>query len=195
MKFNLSDTASLIRSRRSIPPEKLSSRKVHREQIEAMIEAANWAPTHGLTEPWRFKIYSGNAFRKLMDVCAGIYRKYTPEEKFQEDKFNRFASRAERLSHVIVVTMKRQESGIIPEWEENMAVACAIQNFSLMATAYGMGCFWSTGKNVTAPEMREFLHLDAKDTCVGILYIGYPENGWPEGKRHTYLNKMEWFNE
>lgn len=30
-----------------------------------MCEAANWAPTHGITEPWRFVILQGEAIERL----------------------------------------------------------------------------------------------------------------------------------
>ncbi|MGY8689040.1 MAG: nitroreductase family protein, partial [Verrucomicrobiales bacterium] len=46
---------SIIRQRRSVKPTMMSPDSVPREMIELMLENANWAPTHGLTEPWRFR--------------------------------------------------------------------------------------------------------------------------------------------
>ena len=34
---------------------------VPRRVIERALEAANWAPTHGKTEPWRFAVFMGEA--------------------------------------------------------------------------------------------------------------------------------------
>lgn len=36
-----------------------------RSVLEEMCEAANWAPTHGITEPWRFVILQGEAIERL----------------------------------------------------------------------------------------------------------------------------------
>ena len=43
----------LIRRRRAIFPKSyLPNQPVSREIIEQLLENANWAPTHKLTEPW-----------------------------------------------------------------------------------------------------------------------------------------------
>jgi hypothetical protein len=44
---------ALIRARRSIFPKDYTGAKVPREQIERLLDAANWAPTHHLTQPWK----------------------------------------------------------------------------------------------------------------------------------------------
>ena len=54
MRFNLSEVTELIRERRTIVPEQFSDRKVHKEQLELILNNAQWAPTHGNTQPWRF---------------------------------------------------------------------------------------------------------------------------------------------
>ena len=59
MRHNLSETTELLRDRRSISPERYSSRKVHKEIVEQVLTNATWAPTHGMTQPWRFKAYVG----------------------------------------------------------------------------------------------------------------------------------------
>jgi nitroreductase len=193
MKYNLSEILSLIKDRRTIYPEQYKTRKVHKEQVEAMLDAANWAPTHGHTEPWRFKVFSGKKLCELMNLMAEIYRETTPAEKFIESKYRRYADRAEKTSFVIAVCMKRQESERIPEIEEVMAVACAVQNILLIATAYGIGSFWSTG-GVYSEKLHQFLNLAEKDKCLGLIYLGYPEGEWPQGKRGIIYNKIEWFD-
>ena len=57
MKYNLSEITAVIQDRRSIAPEDYSDRKVHREIIEDVLNNAKWAPTHGMVQPWRFKIF------------------------------------------------------------------------------------------------------------------------------------------
>ena len=58
MRYNLSEITELIRNRRTIYPEQFSDRKVHLEQIELILNNAQWAPTHGNTQPWRFVVFA-----------------------------------------------------------------------------------------------------------------------------------------
>lgn len=191
MKYNLTETVELIKERRTIFPENFSSRKVHKEQLELMLEAANWAPTHGHTEPWRFKVFSGNALSNLMDELADIYKETTPPEKFLQPKYDRLLKRAEQASFVVAICMKRNDQTKISELDEIMAVAASVQNMMLVGTAYGIGTFWSTG-SISNERVKQFLHLEDKDKCLGFLYVGYPQGEWPKGKRNIWLNKVEW---
>jgi nitroreductase len=89
--------------------------------------------------------------------------------------------------------MKRQASGKIPEVEEVLAVGCAVQNMSLLATSYGMSLFWSSGSAVYENQFAEELGIFNPDRVLGILYPGYPEGDWPEGRRQFWMTKVEWF--
>jgi len=191
MKYNLTETLELIKERRTIYPENFSTRKVHKEQLELMLEAANWAPTHGHTEPWRFKVFSGNALNNLMDELAEIYKENTPPEKFLQPKYDRMLKRAEQASYVVAICLKRNDQTKISELDEIMAVAASVQNMMLVGTAYGIGTFWSTGA-ISNDRVKQFLHLEDKDKCLGFLYVGYPQGEWPKGKRNIWLNKVEW---
>lgn len=193
MQFNLSEITALIRSRRTIKPRAFSPRQVQRDQIEKMLEAANWAPTHGLTEPWRFKVYAGEPLRQLLFTWAAIYKRTTPPDKFLPERYEDIRNRASQCTAAILAWMKRQDSEEIPEVEEYAACACAIHNIALVCTAYGIGCFWSTGPVCYSRELHEYLGLGPKDKVVGLLYLGYPAGPWPEGRRSHWLNKTEWY--
>ena len=58
MKFNLSEVRELIKERRTIYPHQFSDRIIHKEIIEELLNSAIWAPSHGMTQPWRFKSIS-----------------------------------------------------------------------------------------------------------------------------------------
>jgi nitroreductase len=194
MRHNLTDILNIIKDRRTIYPEQFSSRKVHKEQVEVLLEAANWAPTHGMTEPWRFKIFSKGAQSNFLKFCAESYKNWAGEEKFLQSKYDVFAKRDVKTSFVIAVYMKRQESQKISELDEIMAVASSIQNMHLAATAYGLGFFWSTPKFMLLPEFNQYLNIGESDKCLGIIYIGYPEIDWPKSKRGIIYNKTEWID-
>ncbi|MBP6091006.1 MAG: nitroreductase [Crocinitomicaceae bacterium] len=194
MRFNLSEITELIKSRRTIYPEQFSDRKVHKEQIDLILNNAQWAPTHGNTQPWRFKVFMEEGRQVLSDFLAETYLKLTPPEAQNDLKLAKMMKRPMQASAIIAVCMERQPSEKILEIEEIEAVACAIQNMHLTCTAYGLGGFWATPKLIYSQEMNEFLKIGAKDKCLGLFYIGYPAIDWPEAHRKPLEYTTEWIN-
>lgn len=43
-----------------------------REQVEQLLEAANWAPTHGRTEPWRFVVLGKAGQQQMLDLSLKV---------------------------------------------------------------------------------------------------------------------------
>jgi len=194
MKYNLSEITDIIKNRRTIYPKFFSSRKVHKEIIEHLLNNATWAPTHGNTQPWKFQVYMGDSREKLSKNLGELYQLLTPKELYNEGKFKKISSRPFLSSVAIVVSMKRGDNEKIPEIEEVEAVACAIQNMCLTATAYGLGSFWSSPKIIYTQEMNKFLKLKPEDKCLGVLYVGYPSIDWPKGQRKPIEYLTEWHN-
>jgi nitroreductase len=195
MKYNLSEITDLIRNRRTIFPEQYSSRKVHKEQIELIINNALWAPNHGNTQPWRFHVFTDGGLQKLSDFLGKTYLELTPKEQQNDMKLAKLVSRPKRTSVVIAVSMTKQPESKILELEEIEAVACAVQNMYLTCTAYGLGGFWATPKLIYSPEMNTFLGLQDQDKCLGLFYIGYPEIEWPKAHRKPMEYVTKWISE
>lgn len=195
MRFNLSEINELIRNRRTIYPEQYSDRQVHREQLEVILNNAQWAPTHGNTQPWRFKVFTDVARQRLSDFLAKTYLELTPADQQNDAKLAKMLKRPMLASAVIAVCMERQPEEKILEIEEIEAVACAVQNMHLTCTAYGLGGFWSTPKFIYHPKMNAFLGLNEKDKCLGLFYIGYPSIEWPTAHRKPLEYHSEWFEQ
>ncbi len=195
MKYNLSEITDLIKNRRTIYPEQFSDRKVHKEQIELLLNNAQWAPTHGNTQPWRFKVFTEGGLQKLSDFLAKTYLELTPKENQDDLKFAKLITRPLKSSVVIAVCMERQKEEKILEIEEIEAVACAIQNIHLSCTAYGLGGFWATPKLIYNEKTNEFLNLAKKDKCLGLFYIGYPSIDWPSAHRKPLEYSTEWITQ
>ncbi len=195
MRFNLSEINELIKSRRTIYPEQFSERKVHKEQIELILNNAQWAPTHGNTQPWRFHVFTDGGLQKLSTFLGETYLKITEKDIQNDAKLAKLIRRPMLSSVVVAVSMKRQPEEKILEIEEIEAVACAIQNMHLTCTAYGLGGFWSTPKLIYSTQMNEFLGLDAMDKCLGLFYIGYPSIDWPNSHRKPLEYNAKWINE
>lgn len=195
MRFNLSEINELIRSRRTIYPEQFSDRKVHKEQIEVILNNAQWAPTHGNTQPWRFKVFTEDGRQKLADFLGQTFLELTPKDQQNDQKLAKLLTRPMKSSVVIAVCMERQKEEKILELEEIEAVACAIQNMHLSCTAYGLGGFWATPKLIYHPKMNEFLGINEKDKCLGLFFIGYPAIEWPKAHRKPLEYTTQWITE
>jgi nitroreductase len=192
MRYNLSEINELIRNRRTIYPEQFSERKVHKEQLEVILTNAQWAPTHGNTQPWRFKVFTEDARKRLSDFLGESYDQLTPEASRSDLKRIKLVNRPLLSSAIVAVCMQRQTSEKIPELEEIEAIACAVQNMHLTCTAYGIGGFWSTPKLIYDKSMNEFLGLGEKDKCLGLFYIGYPATEWPSSHRKPLEYTTTW---
>ena len=195
MRYNLSEITELIKNRRTIYPEQFSDRKVHKEQIELLLNNAQWAPTHGNTQPWRFKVFTEKGTRKLSDFLGKTYLEETKKEDQNDLKLAKLITRPLKSSVVIAICMERQKEEKIPEIEEIEAVACAVQNLHLSCTAYGLGGFWATPKIIYNQKTKDFLGLGEKDKCLGLFYIGYPSIEWPKSHRKPLEYTTEWINQ
>ena len=179
----------LIRHRRSVfPKDYVPGSKVPDTVITQMLENANWAPNHGKTEPWRFFVFSGEGLKTLANTQAELYKQHTTN--FDENKYKKLQTNPLLASHVIAIVMKRQESGKIPEIEEVEAVACAVQNMYLTATAYGVGAYWASGGVTYLPEAKEVFGLDEADKLLGFFYVGVPAAPPADGRRSPIAEKV-----
>jgi nitroreductase len=183
----------LIRKRRSIFPETYIDQPIPENIIREILENANWAPTHKLTEPWRFKIFRGDALLRLSDYLAQWYKANTPAEQFSEIKYLKTQQKPLRSSCVIAICMQRDPKERIPEWEEIASVACAVQNMWLTCSANDIGCYWSSPKSII--EAGQFLHLKPGERCLGLFYMGYHNLPDIAGKRKDIAEKVEWVDE
>jgi len=194
MNFNTEEITKLIRHRRSIYPVQYSGDIVPRAVIEEMLENATWAPTHKLTQPWRFVVFTGDGLQKLATFMSSFYKEVTQADgTFEEKKFNTLASKPLMASHVIAIGMVRDEKERLPEIEEIEAVAGAVQNMQLTAAAHGVGCYWGSGGITYFEEAKSFFGLGQKDKLLGFMYVGMPKEGrWPRSKRKPLEEKVEW---
>jgi nitroreductase len=186
----------LIRERRSFFQNDYTGERVDDSIINQMLENANWAPTHKYTEPWRFIVFTGEGLKKLADVQAEFYKKYTTNDNsFKEERYNNLLKKPMLSSHIIVVGMKRDEKKSVPEIEEMGAVFCAVQNIYLTATAYGVGCYLSTGGITFFEGAQEVLGFGKEDKLIGFMHVGVPKPGTHTGKRKPIEEKVAWVRE
>ena len=182
----------LIKSRRSTKPRLFNGSEIDDSIVWQILENSNWAPNHGLTQPWRYKVFTGSGLEKLANFQANLYQEITSEEKFKLEKYERMLANILKSSHVIVICMERQRSGKIPELEEIEAVACSVQNMALTAAAYQICSFWGSGGVTYTQELKDFLGLEEQDKCLGYLYLGYSDSPTTKSRRDPIQERVEW---
>lgn len=193
MKEALNNLVNIISERRTIKPDQYSGAVLDDSLIQKILEQANWAPTHGYTEPWRFVVYKGAALERLGEFLANFNQGDPEAPDFNKIRYNRIKSRPSMASHVIGVAMLPGTNPKIPEIEEVSAVAMAVQNMWLTCHAMGLGAYWSTGKAAFSDEFCEFMGFDKQYKSLGLFYIGATEKNNPPGRRISNIDtKVRW---
>ncbi len=189
--MDFAEVTNLIKNRRSIFPHQFSKGEISREIIERILENANYAPTHKLTEPWRFKILRGSARQRLADFLVADYKSNTPLEEQKESKMKKMGENPV-LSSCVVAICIQHHTDLLPEWEEIAAVAMAVQNLWLSCTPLGIGGYWSSPAAIE--RMGDFLNLAEGEFCMGLFYMGYAAVEATEGKRKPLVEKVVWLD-
>jgi nitroreductase len=192
MNNSFSVIADIIKNRRSTKPAQMNGKLIPDEQVQQLLELADWAPTHANTEPWRFFVYSGNAVKTFCMQHAELYKKNTDPEKYLQANYDKFLHNGDTASHIIITVMHRGALPKVPVMEEEAAVSSAIQNILLGATALGIASFWSTGGMVHHYAMKELLHLRNEDVVMGMIYLGYTDAEQKGRRMVPLVQKIKW---
>lgn len=181
-----------IKGRRSIG--KMKAQVPPRESIEKLLEAANWAPSHYRTEPWKFFVLTGAARERLGEAMAAIVRDTLTEPESDESaaRLQKEKNKPLRSPVVIAVATQSSEDTRVVEIEQIEAVACAVQNMMLVAHEMGLGTIWRTGGITYEPRLKEFFELKPDEHLLGFIYVGYPDQVVKPGIRKPVAEKIIW---
>jgi len=188
--MNFEQLSEIIKERRSVFPQVYNDKPLSRTIIERVLENANWAPTHRKTEPWRWKVFTGDGLQKLSDYLGEYYTKNTPPERYSDVKYRKTCNKPLQSQAVIAICMHNDPSINIPEWEEVAAVAMAVQNIWLSCTALGIGSYWSSPPS--ALDASDFLQLPTTEKCLGWFYMGYFDPMEITSQRGSAADKTTW---
>lgn len=183
----------IITGRRTTKAASMNGKMIDNETIAHLLTLADWAPTHGRTEPWRFFVYTGESLKKFCEDHAQMYWDNTAEDKRSETTFENMKRTGDKVSHLIVAIMQRGANPKIPQLEEIAATSAAIEHVLLGATASGIASIWNTGGMTLQPAMKQHYNLKEEDQVMGLLYLGYTDEEVKEGKRNIPVaDKVQW---
>lgn len=165
----LDDLTGIIRSRRThmlVDRE----REVSTGLVERLIELGTWAPNHKKTWPWKFAVVTGDGRARLGDAFADDM-----DELDVGDLAKRAKTRTKytRTPLSLVVACQPHEHPTFHA-ENRDAVAAAIQNILLGATAAGLASFWGTAPLADSRRAIELCGFEVGDRIMAIVYLGWP---------------------
>jgi len=185
---------NIFRSRRSIFPVQFDSQPVKDEIIWEILEDANNAPSHKHTEPWRFRVYTGETLKNLGEKLAHLYKSTTDSSAFKQLKYDKIKKKALLSSHAIAIGMKRHPESGLPEWEEVAAVACSVQSIYLSCTMRGLGCYWSSPGFLCNNGAE--IGFEEGVRSLGLVYIGVAKKDLVFNvKKGSVREKTTWVSE
>ncbi len=180
-----------IKNRRSAA--KLSPDKpVGREMIEAVLDAAIWAPNHHLTEPWRFVVITGDERKRLGDAIADAISSTPSDPPMPPEKVERERTRPLTAPVVIAAICSPSQDKRAVAQEELVAGGGALQNMLLAAHSIGLGTKLKTGPYSYSQVIRGFLNMRDSESLISFVYLGFPEGEAAPGKRAGLVGKVDW---
>ena len=171
------ETNFAIFKRRTI--HDFNSEKVTEKLIYDAINAANQAPCHRLTFPWRFYSIGTSKRNEILKLAIDIKSaKKSLDENSKRIIRNKFLN----PSHLIVSSQILNKNKLI-EKEDYAACACAIQNLAISLSSKGVSIKWSTGEIIRSKKIYNILNLDSEsEEIIGFIWVGYGKKG-PEISR------------
>jgi nitroreductase len=147
-------------------PELAAARRTHkgfgsepvpRETLLELLAVARFAPTHHLTQPWRFRVLGPKSLAALKDVAG-----------------EKEAKKLDRAPTLVLATAALTGDLVLDE-EDVCATAAAIQLVLLAATERGIATYWRTPQVLRTKKGREAVGLPQGERFLGLLHFGTAE--------------------
>ena len=162
------DVNPIFEQRRTV--HKFKKEKVNDDIIDRALIAANLAPCHKLTFPWRYRDISVEKRNRIFEICLKLKSK---KIKLSTSAETRLYDKMMNPSHMIVASQIKSSNPVI-EKEDYAACSCSIQNMMLSLAHDNVGSKWSTGKVTKSPDTYEITNINSdEEEIIGFIYIGY----------------------
>jgi nitroreductase len=167
------ETLETLRGRRTVREFKPDS--IPKEVLDAIFEAAMWAPSHANAQPWDFVIVGPQARARLLAVLQAKADELLADPNLPEPKRRSLTILREDFGGApfMVAVVSRPPADDLERLENPLSTATAVHNMCLAAWDAGIGSVWlSVG---AAPPARSILGIDEGASVVALLAMGYPE--------------------
>jgi coenzyme F420-0:L-glutamate ligase / coenzyme F420-1:gamma-L-glutamate ligase len=178
------DFLPLARGRRSV--RRFRDRPVPRAALEAMLDAARWAPSPHGRQPWRFAVLTRPERKAALAEAMGDEWRRTLEMDGEpaeviEKRLDTSQLRIREAPALVLACLYLEELDRYPDpdrqrGEEVMAIqslGAAIQNLLLEGYAQGLDCGWMCAPLFVPDIVRAALDLDAALIPHALIAVGY----------------------
>ncbi len=169
----MTDTLTLLKTRRSIPAVNIVEPGPSGAEIEEMLTIAARVPDHGKLVPFRFVLFEGEARAAAGAATAALLAERRPDAdpKLIAAEANRFT----RSPLVVAVVSRAVPHVKIPEWEQLLAGAASAMNLMIAANAMGYATQWLTEWVAYDADARALLGLSPDERLIGLIHVGTPD--------------------
>lgn len=149
--MTLAELAASRRTHKEFGPE-----PVGRETLLELLDVARFAPTHHMTQPWRFRVVGPETLAALEEAGG------TAEAK----KLGR--------APTLVVASVALSGELIQDEDDVCAGAAAIMLVLLAASERGLASYWRTPGLFRTVRGREAVGIAEGERILGLLHFGAP---------------------
>jgi nitroreductase len=144
----LEELAARRRTHKAFAPEPVS-----RETLLELFAVARFAPTHHMTEPWRFRVLGPETLAALKEADR------------------KGAAKLDRAP-TLVLASAALSGDLVQDEEDVCATAAAIQLVLLAATERGLATYWRTPHVLRTPPGRASVGLPDGERFLGLIHFG-----------------------
>lgn len=130
---------------------------VARETLLELLSVAALAPTHHMTQPWRFRVLGPETLARLKEAAG-----------------EKEAAKLDRAP-TLVLASAALSGDLVQDEEDVCATAAAIQLVLLAATEAGLATYWRTPGILRTRPGREALGVPRGERVLGLVHLGTPE--------------------
>jgi nitroreductase len=168
----MTDTLSLLKLRRSVPPQFLTAPGPDAGQLDELLTIAARVPDHGKLVPWRFVVFSGEGRTRAAEVVAQAFSARNPDARPEQVAFER--NRLLQAPVIVAVISRAAPHVKIPEWEQELSAGAVCMNLLIAAQAMGFGGSWLTNWFSFDRGVLDAFGLSENERMAGFVHLGTP---------------------
>ena len=190
--MNFEEITEVIQGRKSTYAYDYIDKEIDKKTIENIVTNALWAPTHMVTQPWRFEVLEGKHQEDLSEFMAAYYRKMYTEKQFSKERYEKTKTYANNATLIAIVFAPNKKAKL-PEWEELAAISCAVQNMWLSCTSLNLGSYWDSSL-ATIAYGKQHISLSKEEQFLGFFFMGHIKEDvlQVKRKRKALSKKLSW---
>ena len=186
---------SIIKARRDVRGNRFLNKNIPKEVLNKILLSANYAPSVGFSQPWRFVIIENEKTKQ--NIHKNFQKENYKAKKIFKDSKDYEKLKLEGIKEAplnIAVLYKKPKKNVLGQTSQKKmgeySTVCAIQNMWLTARTLNIGMGWIS--ILKAKKVKKIIGLDKKQRddykLVGYFALGYVDKFYDKPE----LEKLKW---